>query len=133
MQTESSDARSSILKRIGKKKKIKILLSLPTESSDARPKKYRGQKNKIKIFRSIQTEETSNARPSSLKSIGGKKIRLIILLYIQTKSSDGRPSILKKYRGKTKKINILLYIRRIFTLSAGFKVSPPSTRFSKQS
>ena len=103
MQTESSDARSSILKSIGEKKKIKILLSLQTESSDARPKKYRGQKNKIKIFRSIQTEETSNARPSSLKSIGGKKIRLIILLYIQTKSSDGRPSILKKDGGKKKK------------------------------
>jgi hypothetical protein len=32
---------------------------LQTESSDARPKKYRGQKNKIKIFLSIQTDETS--------------------------------------------------------------------------
>jgi hypothetical protein len=73
MQTESSDARSSILKSIGGKKKINILLSLQTESSDARPKKYRGQKNKIKIFLSIQTDETSNARPSSLKSIGEKK------------------------------------------------------------
>jgi len=56
------------------------LLSLQTESSDARPKKYkkyRGQKNKIKIFLSIQTDETSNARPSSLKSIGEKKINIV--------------------------------------------------------
>ena len=78
MQTKSSDGWPSIFKKYtGEKKKINILLSLQTESSDARPKKYRGQKNKIKIFLSIQTEETSNARPSSLKSIGGKKIRLI--------------------------------------------------------
>jgi hypothetical protein len=34
MQTESSDARSSILKSIGGKKKINILLSLQTESSE---------------------------------------------------------------------------------------------------
>jgi hypothetical protein len=131
MQTESSDARSSILKSIGGKKKINILLSLQTESSDARPKKYRGQKNKIKIFLSIQTEETSNARPSSLKSIGGKKIRLIYCcIYRRRAATEGR-QILKKYRQK-KIINILLYIRRLFTLSAGFKVSPLSTRFSKQ-
>ena len=50
---------------------------MQTENSDARPKKYRGQKNKIKIFLSIQTDETSNARPSSLKSIGEKKINIV--------------------------------------------------------
>ncbi len=101
MQTKSSDGWPSILKKYtGGKKKINILLSLQTESSDARPKKYRGQKNKIKIFLSIQTEETSNARPSSLKSIGGKKIRLIYwCIYRRRAATDGRQS-LKSIRGK---------------------------------
>ncbi len=61
IQTKSSDGRPSILKKYrGGGKKINILLSLQTESSDARPKKCRGQKkNKIKIFLSIQTEVTT--------------------------------------------------------------------------
>jgi hypothetical protein len=83
------------------------LLSLQTQSSDARPKKYRGQKNKIKIFLSIQTEETSNARPSSLKKYRGEKNKINILLYIQTKSSDGRLLNPKKVYGK--KIRFIYY------------------------
>ncbi len=74
-RSAATQSRPGLKKCRGEKNKINILLSIQTESSDARPsrsKKYRGKKIRL-IYCFICRRRAVTQGRQGLKSIGGKK------------------------------------------------------------